>query len=96
MPKFISTEKLILLGFLLFGITSPTVAVSQSSSEVSSKTFSALEKATYVGESINNISSKCDKCDGSVKNAIDGAKRDVSSLKQTLNDLKDVIGKACK
>ena len=104
MPKFVSTKKLMLLGVLLFGVTSSTVAVSQPvPPEVSLKAMAASGKAESVEHSIEAISLRCDKCDAAVKNEIASAKKEAAGLKKALDELREItaskfvaIGKACK
>jgi hypothetical protein len=104
MPKFVSTKKLMLLGVLLFGVTSSTVAVSQPvPPEVSFKSMAASGKAESVEHSIEAISLRCDKCDAAVKNEIAAAKKEAAGLKKALDELRETtaskfvaIGKACK
>jgi hypothetical protein len=104
MPKFVSTKKLMLLGVLLFGVTSSTVAVSQPvPPEVSLKAMAASGKADSVDRFLDAILLKCDKCDPAVKNEIAAAKREAAGLKKALDELRETtaskfvaIGKACK
>ena len=73
MPKFVSSEKLMLLGVLLLGVTTSTVAVGQPiPPEVSLKAMAASGKAESVEHSIDAILLRCDKCDAAVKNEICG------------------------
>ena len=104
MPKFVSSEKLMLLGVLLLGVTTSTVAVGQPiPPEVSLKAMAASGKAESVEHSIDAILLRCDKCDAAVKNEIAAAKKEAVGLQKALDDLREItnskfvaIGKACK
>jgi hypothetical protein len=104
MPKFVSSDKLMLLGVLLLGVTTSTVAVGQPvPPEVSIKAMAASGKAESVEHSIDAISLRCDKCDAAVKNEIASAKKEAVGLKKALDDLREItnskfvaMGKACK
>jgi hypothetical protein len=104
MPKFVSSEKLMLLGVLLLGVTTSTVAVGQPiPPEVSFKSNAASAKAESVEHSIDAILLRCDKCDAAVKNEIAAAKREAVGLQKAIDDLREItnskfvaIGKACK
>ncbi len=76
MPKFVSSEKLMLLGVPLLGVTTSTVAVGQPVlPEVSLKAIAASAKAESVERWLEAILLKCDKCDAAVKNEIAAAKK---------------------
>jgi hypothetical protein len=104
MRKFVGSEKLMLLGALLSGVATPTVAVGQPvPMEVVMKANAAAAKADGVGVWISTIALKCDKCDATVKSEIASAKQEVTDLKKALDELRDIttskfvaIEKACK
>ena len=104
MPKFVSSEKLMLLGVLLLGVTTSTIAVGQPiPPEVALKSMAASGKAESVEHSIDAILLRCDKCDAAVKNEIAAAKKEAVGLQKVIDDLREitnskfvVIAKGCK
>jgi hypothetical protein len=104
MRKFVGSENLMLLGVLLFGVTTSSVAVGQPvPMDVVMKANAAGAKANSVEVMISVIELKCDKCDATVKKEIATAKQEVAGLKKALDELRDIttnkfvaIGKACK
>ena len=104
MVRFVGTEKLMLLGVLLFGATSLTVSVAQPvPMEVALQQSAVSAKADSVEQSIAAILLRCDKCDASVKKEIIDAKKEAAGLKQSLRELREITDgkfvattKACK
>ena len=104
MRKFVGSEKLMLLGVLLFGVTTSTVAVGQPvPMDVVMKANAASSKADGVGVMISTILLRCDKCDAAVKKDIASAQQEVAGLKKALDELREIttskfvaMGKACR
>jgi hypothetical protein len=80
------------------------VAVGQPvPAEVAFKQTAVSAKADSVEQSVAAILLRCDKCDSTVKNEINAAKKEIAGLKQLLKELSDItdakfvaIVKACK
>jgi hypothetical protein len=87
--QMVPTKSVILLGLLLFASTAASVA-QPIPSEVGDKSNQVSAKAESVDHSIDAVSLRCEKCDGSVKKEISDAKKEVAALMKLIDQLRAV------